>query len=624
LADPSRLSGSRLLAVSRWTGSAGRVIGVAIATRRRIGGSSAMSGQIPKGLDIQARPLGHLSLVVSLIDELGITDVVRDMLPKDPRSNVSDADCVAAMVMNVLGGRTALYRMEQWTKKLPVDVLIGRHCAPEDFSDARLAKTLDHLHAAGTDNVLAAIVKRYLTREERPHTYSLHQDMTSVSVFGAYEGEVPQWTAEPLFGYSKDHRPDLKQLVFGLTLHGAVGMPMVGTMFDGNTSDKYANAFHIESLAALLPDEDVVTLVADSKLVDPQLLGTLLDQEMHFISLVPRTYKARALALEKLAEETGELPELGRTPGRRKADPDTLYRGRSYNLDFHVRSPGQETSKPVPLRFVAIHSDALAAKFEASLPKKLAKERQAIEKAVEKANKKPFSCENDASAAVTRVTKTGRLRRPVVVTERYELPGKRPRGRPRNEAPAPAPEVLYRLVLASCEVDEGAVEGLRRSKSHLVLISDHLDRDTHSDADILAEYRHQYLIEGHTGFRWLKGPAQVAPVFLKSPGRITGLGLVMMLSLMVRNYLQFTVRAKLAEHEETLPYYDRKRETARPTAEVVWELFSDLVLLVLTLPGDTVVHRLQGLSDAQRRVLQMLDLDISALTQRNKSAQGSG
>jgi len=62
-----------------------------------------MSGQIPKDLDIQARPLGHLSLVVSLIDDLGITDVLRDMLPKDPRSNVCDADCVAAMVMNVLG-----------------------------------------------------------------------------------------------------------------------------------------------------------------------------------------------------------------------------------------------------------------------------------------------------------------------------------------------------------------------------------------------------------------------------------------------------------------------------------------------------------------------------------------
>ena len=69
-----------------------------------------MAGHLTEDLDIQARPLGRLSLVVSLIDDLGITEVLDKMLPKDPRSNISDADSVAAMVVNVLGGRTAPYR----------------------------------------------------------------------------------------------------------------------------------------------------------------------------------------------------------------------------------------------------------------------------------------------------------------------------------------------------------------------------------------------------------------------------------------------------------------------------------------------------------------------------------
>lgn len=240
------------------------------------------------GFDVEARPLGHLPLVTALADDLGVTEVLDELLPKDPRSNVSDGDCVLAMIHNILGGRTALYRMELWTQKLPVDVLIGPHCAPEDFNDARLASTLDHLYRAGTDEVLSAIVKRYLERDDRPRSYTLHQDTTSISVYGAYDGEPPDWAPKPLFGFSKDHRPDLKQLVFGLTVHGATGLPLVSTMFDGNASDKYVNAFHIESLVGLLPDEDEVTLVADSKLVDAQLLGSLLDQGMHFISLVPR------------------------------------------------------------------------------------------------------------------------------------------------------------------------------------------------------------------------------------------------------------------------------------------------------------------------------------------------
>jgi hypothetical protein len=128
--------------------------------------------------EVRAVPLGHLPLVSAILDDLGVTGVLNDLLPKDPRSKVSDADCVTAMVLNILVGRTALYRMELWMEKLPVDIVIGAHCAPSDFSDARLASTLDHLFTAGTDQILSGVVKRYLTREDRPKKYSIHQDST--------------------------------------------------------------------------------------------------------------------------------------------------------------------------------------------------------------------------------------------------------------------------------------------------------------------------------------------------------------------------------------------------------------------------------------------------------------
>lgn len=574
-------------------------------------------------LDIQARPLGHLPLAMAILDALGITDALNEHLPKDPRSNVSDADCVAIMVLNVLSGRTALYRMENWTKRLPVDVLVGPHAAPEDFSDARLARALDHLHSAGTDTLLSSVVSRYLKREDRPKTYSIHQDSTSASVYGAYEGEAPGWAPQMLHGFSKDHRPDLKQLVFGLTLHGATGLPLVATMFDGNTSDKFFNAFHIESLSALLPKEDDVTLVADSKLVDGQLFGSLLDQNMHVISLVPRTYAVRDQALALLAADDADLAELGRTPRRNDKDTDSVYRGRSYDLPFTVRRPGASDDEVVTYRFLAVHSDALAKKFEAALPGRLAKDESALRDAFAKANRKPFSCENDAEVALKRLRKARRLHSWTSRVERFETPGKRPRGRPAKDAPTPSPEVHYRLVLEGCTVDEQAVARRRRTRSHLVLITDHLDRTTHSDAHILQEYRHQHIIEGHTGFRWLKGPAQLAPMFLKSPQRISGLGLVFILALMVRNYVQWVVREHLAEANETLPYYDRKRVTARPTTEVIWELFSELTLLVLNDPArPEPILRLQGFTQPQRRVLEILSVDPDQLIARKKSGAG--
>ncbi len=86
--------------------------------------------------------------------------------------------------------------------------------------------------------------------------------------------------------------------------------------------------------------------------------------------------------------------------------------------------------------------------------------------------------------------------------------------------------------------------------------------------------------------------------------------------MMVRDDLQLTVRRQLADKQATLPYDDRKRETAEPTAEVVWELFSDRVLLVLTTPGGGAVRQRQGLAEAQPRVLDMIGLEKEALTER--------
>ncbi len=106
-----------------------------------------MTATFPDALSVDALPLGQLPLV----DDLGITQALDELLPKAPRSKGSGADCVLAMVRNTLEGRTARHRMEPWTDRLPVDVRIGLHSEPEDVSDARLARTLDPLFKAGTD-----------------------------------------------------------------------------------------------------------------------------------------------------------------------------------------------------------------------------------------------------------------------------------------------------------------------------------------------------------------------------------------------------------------------------------------------------------------------------------------
>ena len=126
---------------------------------------------------------------------------------------------------------------------------------------------------------------------------------------------------------------------------------------------------------------------------------------------------------------------------------------------------------------------------------------------------------------------------------------------------------------ATVDLDTEAIARERRHASCFPLVTDHLDTPGWDDPRILAEYRHQGVVEGNTGFRWLKGPAAVAPMFLKTPTRMRALGLVMVLALMVRNLWQYRMRAAARAADEKIPHPFTKRPVSNLTAEMAMEHF---------------------------------------------------
>ncbi len=187
----------------------------------------------------------------------------------------------------------------------------------------------------------------------------------------------------------------------------------------------------------MLPDEDEVTLVADSKLVD----ASLLEHELHFISLVPRTFGALAQAVERWVAESDEVRELGRTPGRKTSDPDTLYRGRPYELPFLVRRPGSEEAEPIMLRLVAIHSGALAATFEASLPGQAGQGTRRVRRGVAAREQEAVLPQGGRRQSARPAAREGHHAHPGGAGGGLRGPGEAPTGPPpgrRSAAPLPA------------------------------------------------------------------------------------------------------------------------------------------------------------------------------------------
>lgn len=567
---------------------------------------------LPDSLDVLARPVAHLPLVRAVLDQLGILDRIEEHCPTHALNRVSDAQCVGALVLNALCGRPSLYRMDEWLGRLDLEVLFGPGVTGDAFNDTRLATALDHLDAVGTDNLLADIARAYLVQEDgAPCVMSVHHDTTSVMLHGAYET-----TAEPMpaHGYSKDHRPDLKQLIFGLTLHGATGVPLVSSLHAGNTSDASVARDHLARLADVLPAEHEVTFVGDCKLVDARTVGRLLGSGLHFVSLVPDSFKLREeLIREAWAARPAieDWPVLAERPGRTKGEAATSYRGMSFVRPFRLILESRDDDPDAlqvreELRFLVVRSDALASAFDASLDQRLEREATKLQQVAKRANGRGFDCEADARAAAEKVTASAEFHRVQIAVVSQDVPVKRPAaGRPRKGELRDT-RSIWRFELA-LERDAERIALTRQRRSCFVLVTD-WEPDQWEDERVLAEYRHQHMVEGHTGFRWLKGPAAVAPVFLKTPERIRAMGLVLVLALMVRNYIQATLRSELAERGETLPHPFTKKREPSLTPEMAFEHFAAVSTQVLTLGEDR--RRLPvRLSDPARQILSLFDLD---------------
>jgi transposase len=171
--------------------------------------------------------------VAGLVDEIGLVDILNKRLGIDPREKVSTGVIVKAMILNGLGFVSApLYLFGQFFQGKATEQLLGEGIKPEHLNDDRLGNVLDEVYAAGLSELfleisLAAANKFEVKRE------TAHLDSTSFHVDGAYASSEPG-VIEITYGYSRDHRPDLKQFMMNLICVGDGDIPVLMEMASGN------------------------------------------------------------------------------------------------------------------------------------------------------------------------------------------------------------------------------------------------------------------------------------------------------------------------------------------------------------------------------------------------------
>jgi hypothetical protein len=142
-----------------------------------------------------------------------------------------------------------------------------------------------------------------------------------------------------------------------------------------------------------------------------------------------------------------------------------------------------------------------------------------------------------------------------------------------------------------------------------------------SDTAILQAYQDQATTV-ESGFRWIKNPAAISPVWLEKPERIAALAMLTVLGLLVYSVIQRQVRLYLLTHDQQLP--GNKGMTATPTAAVVLALFAPVALVQLLI-GRQEVEQVYGIHPHHLLVCHALGLDSSwyEVSSAQKNGMGS-
>src|SRR6266446_4646162 len=186
---------------------------------------------------LRVERLDHLGLIASVIKDLRFIEMIDARLVPDAQEALTPGEAVAGMILNGLGfSNRPLSLTPQFFANTPLDLLFHEGLHADLFNRFKLGRTLDEVSGYGCDLLFSELVLAICTQEGIDLRFN-HLDTTSFSLSGAYVPERDEQAITITHGYSKDHRPDLKQAVLELMVSQDGGVPFVSKSWDGNASD---------------------------------------------------------------------------------------------------------------------------------------------------------------------------------------------------------------------------------------------------------------------------------------------------------------------------------------------------------------------------------------------------
>lgn len=540
-----------------------------------------------------------LPLIKKCIDDIGLKSILEIIFPKHGNQKVSTTDCILIMISNIILGRSPLYKIPAWADSVHLPSITG---SPEnvDLSDDRLGRVLDQLQEIDHGSLITQVVQNAV-KVFNIDLSRVHNDSTTIKSYGQHSAKPSAKGLIFKHGHSKDHRPDLKQILLSLSITEDGMIPLHCKCYNGNVTD---DRTHIETWEFIrnLSQRNDFWYIADSKACTEEQLHYITSKKGKVITIMPKTWKEANDFTDALMN--GKIftkKEIYRRPIIGTCDDDIEY--------FSLFDGDHKTSKS-GYKIHWIYSSEKKKRDRESREKKLSKTELLFAKFLPKINRnklkneETIQCEIDKIIKGTKCMDFFRVKIDKIKEVETKQIGK---GRP-GENTKYKDEVGY-VYSVSLTRNNGEIKKAAKADGVFPLLA--AGGGISGKAAILA-YKKQPNLEKK--FSYLKSVHGIAPIYLNNINRIEALMLLYFLSIFIQSLVERTIRQAMKKKKiEDLPLYPENRDSYAPTTNLIMQNFDKICAYRLVDENENIINTFKDeLSDLQIQILELMGLSKKA------------
>lgn len=535
--------------------------------------------------------VGALPLIRVIMARMHLRDILLQYIPSSSRQSFPRTDLLILLVVNLTLAKDPLYELAEWVNGLDLRSLDYEPRPSEPLSDDRFARALDQLYAADRTSLLTHLVvsaiQAFEIRSER-----IHNDSTSVKACGRIPGST-RTGLELRRGHSKDHRPDLKQLVYSLSVSDDGAVPIHHHVYPGNRND---DTTHIETWNALCqihgtPD---FLYVADCKLCTRRQLSYLVEHGGKAITILPHNL----LEVRSFYDQLRAAPVAKKLLWRR---PKPNYP--ATNESFYLFEGTYFTEQGhYPLYW--FYSSEKSQRDRQSRQERLEVAEQQLGQLAPKLNAYHLKSQAQILGAARTILEHYRVEGFIDLRLQWhtQVIRHRPRGRPGQKAVYRYEHrVSYSLHWAR---NTAALVAQARTDGVFPLLC--TDPDILPKA-VLQAYKFQARLEKR--FCQFKSVHRAAPLLFKKIERVEANMFIFFVALLIQALLERELRQKLHQRRAPpLKLYPEDRDAPHPTTSQLFKTFDRLSTYTITQEGRLCEEYHDELNQTHRAVLSLLDI----------------